>query len=111
MNHEAEIKNYSNQLERASWFLTLFGMMTQCAFLFSFFYLFFRFMIFYFIVSSEVAFPSYNVALGFWGAYCAYTRHGRATFGLGTVFSVVLSNKFDAEPFFALGSLLLAFWV
>lgn len=34
-----------------------------------------------FLVSSEVAFPSYNVALGFWGAYCSYTRHGRATFG------------------------------
>lgn len=28
-----------------------------------------------------MAFPSYNIALGFWGAYCAFSRHGRATFG------------------------------
>jgi len=33
-------------------------------------------------VSSDNSFPSYNVVLGFWGAYCAFSKHGRATFGL-----------------------------
>ena len=33
-------------------------------------------------VSSNHSFPSYNVVLGFWGAYCAFSKHGRATFGL-----------------------------
>jgi hypothetical protein len=32
-------------------------------------------------VSASVAFPSYNIALGFWGAYCSFSKHGRATFG------------------------------
>ena len=25
--------------------------------------------------------PSYNIAIGFWGVYCSYSKHGRATFG------------------------------
>lgn len=33
-------------------------------------------------VSSAYSFPSYNVALGLWGAYSAFSKHGRATFGL-----------------------------
>ena len=33
-------------------------------------------------VSSNYSFPSYNIVLGFWGAYCAFSKHGRATFGL-----------------------------
>lgn len=33
-------------------------------------------------ISSAHSFPSYNVVLGFWGAYCAFSKHGRATFGL-----------------------------
>jgi hypothetical protein len=33
-------------------------------------------------ISSANSFPSYNVVLGFWGAYCAFSKHGRATFGL-----------------------------
>ena len=33
-------------------------------------------------ISSAHSFPSYNVVLGFWGAYCAFSKNGRATFGL-----------------------------
>jgi len=33
-------------------------------------------------ISSNQSFPSYNAVLGFWGAYCAFSQHGRATFGL-----------------------------
>ncbi len=57
-----EVQKWANQLERSSWILVILGMMTQ--------------------VSTEYAFPSYNVALGFWGAYCSFCRHGRATFGV-----------------------------
>lgn len=56
------VNKWGNQLERSSWTLVFFGMMTQ--------------------VSTEYAFPSYNVALGFWGAHCSYGCHGRSTFGL-----------------------------
>ncbi len=56
------LDKWGNQLERSSWTLVFFGMMTQ--------------------VSTEYAFPSYNVALGFWGAHCAFSCHGRSTFGL-----------------------------
>lgn len=34
-----------------------------------------------FLVSTDYAFPSYNIALGFWAAYSAFSKHGRATFG------------------------------
>lgn len=60
---EAMVK-WGNILERSSWLLVFAAMMTQ--------------------VSAEYAFPSYNVILGFWGAYCAFGKHGRATFGLLT---------------------------
>ena len=63
----ADLENadkWGSILERTSWLLVLVGMFTQ--------------------VSAEYAFPSYNVALGFWGAYCAFGKHGRATFGLLT---------------------------
>mmetsp|Transcript_23751 Transcript_23751/g.21615 ORF Transcript_23751/g.21615 Transcript_23751/m.21615 type:complete len:187 (+) Transcript_23751:34-594(+) len=55
------IKHTSNNVERSSWLLLLFSMLTQ--------------------ISSIYSFPSYNIALGFWGVYCSFTRHGRATFG------------------------------
>jgi hypothetical protein len=51
---------YSSQVERTGWILVLWGMLTQI---------------------SNFGFPSYNVVLGFWGAYCAFSKHGRATFG------------------------------
>lgn len=44
MDREELIKRYANSLERVSWFLVVVGMLTE--------------------VSSEYAFPSYNVALG-----------------------------------------------
>lgn len=56
------IRKYALHLERASWCQVLLGMLTQ--------------------LSSNYTFPSYNVVLGFWGAYCAFGKHGRATFGL-----------------------------
>lgn len=31
--------------------------------------------------TSSVATPSYGVVLGFWGAYCAYSKNGKAVFG------------------------------
>jgi hypothetical protein len=77
-DQEITITNYGNQLERAAWFLTLFSMLTQ--------------------LGGDVAFPSYNVALGFWGAYCAFSRHGRATFGFitfsffGIIFDIVFCS-------------------
>ena len=56
-----DIKKNELHIERASWLLVFFGMLSQ--------------------ISSEFSFPSYNVALGFWGAYCVFSKHGRATFG------------------------------
>jgi hypothetical protein len=44
MDREESIKRHANSLERVSWFLVVVGMLTE--------------------VSSEYAFPSYNVALG-----------------------------------------------
>lgn len=55
------IAEYSAHVERISWILAFWGMLTQ--------------------VCAEYAFPSYNVVLGFWGAYCSFSKHGRATFG------------------------------
>lgn len=70
------VSKWGSVLERSSWLLVFIGMMTQ--------------------VSTEYAFPSYNVVLGFWGAYCAFGRHGRATFGLLTFsfFGIVLDIVF-----------------
>lgn len=76
-DQEINVANYGNQLERAAWFLTLFSMLTQL---------------------GNEAFPSYNVALGFWGAYCSFSRHGRATFGFitfcffGIIFDIVFCS-------------------
>lgn len=52
---------FASYVERTAWLQILFGILTQ--------------------VSAEVAFPSYNVVLGFWGVYAAINKHGRATFG------------------------------
>ena len=41
------IAKYSSNLERSSWLLVFFGLMTQ--------------------ISTEFSFPSYNVTLAFWG--------------------------------------------
>ena len=72
------IRKFGSYLERASWSLVFFGLLTQ--------------------VSSEFAFPSYNVVLGFWGAYCSFARHGRATFAciMFTLLAVVLDVAFCA---------------
>lgn len=56
----AELASY---VERAAWVQVFFGLLTQ--------------------VSADLAFPSYNAILGFWGVYAALNRHGRATFGCG----------------------------
>lgn len=71
-----QVQKWSSQLERVSWILVFLGMMTQ--------------------ISTEYAFPSYNVTLGFWGTYCAFGRHGRATFGLLTFlfFGIILDIVF-----------------
>jgi hypothetical protein len=61
---------YSSQVERTGWILVLWGMLTQV---------------------SNFGFPSYNVALGFWGTYCAFSKHGRATFGCVDSLSLLLS--------------------
>ena len=81
------VNKWGNQLERSSWILVFFGMMTQ--------------------VSTEYAFPSYNAVLGFWGAHCAFTCHGRSTFGLlsftllGIILDFVffLANNVDSPMF------------
>ena len=91
------VHKWSNQVERCSWILVFFGMMTQ--------------------ISTEYAFPSYNVVLGFWGAHCSFVKHGRATFGLltfcflGTVLDIVFCsiNASDSSTFtFALIMLIAA---
>ena len=58
----ASIKRYSSGLERCSWTLLFFSLLTQ--------------------LSTIYSFPSYNVALAFWGCFTAFTKHGRACFGL-----------------------------
>ena len=70
------VVKWGSILERSSWLLVLVGMLTQ--------------------VSAEHAFPSYNVVIGFWGTYCAFGKHGRATFGLLTFsfFGVLLDIVF-----------------
>ena len=70
------VVKWGSILERTSWLLVFTGMLTQ--------------------VSAEYAFPSYNVVIGFWGAYCAFGKHGRATFGLLTFsfFGVLLDIAF-----------------
>jgi hypothetical protein len=59
---DVQLQNHANQLERACWTLVGLSMLTQ--------------------LSSTVLFPSYNIALGFWGLYAAFSKQGRATFGL-----------------------------
>jgi hypothetical protein len=86
---EELIKKYSSHLERAAWCQVFLGMLSQ--------------------VSTAKAFPSYNVVLGFWGAYCAFSKHGRATFGLicfqllslllDIIFSAVNSDADDSASF------------
>ena len=88
------VAKYSSNLERSSWLLVFFGLMTQ--------------------ISTEFSFPSYNVTLAFWGmiillihlhfnynmyykgCYSAFSRHGRATFGFitFTFFSLILDIVF-----------------
>ncbi|KAJ1444088.1 hypothetical protein B484DRAFT_389048, partial [Ochromonadaceae sp. CCMP2298] len=76
MDQDSQIKKYSGALERASWFIVLLGMLSE--------------------ISTDHAFPSYNIALGFWGAYSAFSKHGRATFGFisFTFFSLILDVVF-----------------
>lgn len=62
MENSSEIKKYAASLERASWILLFFSLMTQ--------------------VSIGITYPSYNIALAFWGCYTSFTKHGRACFGL-----------------------------
>ncbi len=81
------VAKWGNQLERTSWTLVFFSMLTQ--------------------VSTEYAFPSYNIALGFWGVHCAFSTHGRSTFGLlsfsllGCLLDVAffLANSVDSPMF------------
>ena len=65
-----------SQLERCGWLVCFLGMLTQ--------------------VSALTSFPSYNIVLGFWAAYCSFTRNGRAIFGFicFSVFSLILDIVF-----------------
>lgn len=76
------IQKYASHLERASWFLILFGMLTQGVATENYwcFNLIFHCLLSLTVVSSSVSFPSYNIAIGFWGVYCAFAKHGRAVF-------------------------------
>lgn len=64
------VEKSASSLERTAWIIILLSMLTQ--------------------ISEEVAFPAYNVALGFWGVYCAFTAHVRALFGFISFMSVSL---------------------
>ena len=66
----------ASQLERMAWGILFLSMLTT--------------------VSSEQSFPPYNIVLGFWAAFCSFTKNGRATFGYisFTLFSVVLDIVF-----------------
>ena len=70
------IRQNANSLERTSWILVFFGLLTQ--------------------LSADYAFPSYNVVIGFWGAYCSFSKHGRATFACVafTILSLILDVVF-----------------
>ena len=70
------IRQNANSLERTSWILVFFGLLTQ--------------------LSADFAFPSYNVVIGFWGAYCSFSKHGRATFACVafTLLSLILDIVF-----------------
>lgn len=62
--HLEESENASNSekyLERLSWTLVALGMLSQ--------------------LSSDYSFPSYNIALGFWGAYCVFGKNKKAIIG------------------------------
>lgn len=72
------IHKYASHLERASWFLIFFGMLTQG--LLSDTSSNQVNLKMFIVVSSATAFPSYNIAIGFWGVYCAFSKHGRAVF-------------------------------
>lgn len=80
---DQNIRKLAGYLEFSSWLITIFGMMSQGVFLKEFFDLLVNRVIFFFFfeVTASYAFPSYNIALGFWGAYCSFSKHGRATFG------------------------------
>lgn len=99
-SNEESSKKHGSYLERASWFLILFGMLTQLNF--------------------QYSFPSYNCVLGFWGAYSSFTKHGRATFGfiVFTFLALILDiiycsiNSFDSDAFrFSLSMLILSMFV
>eukprot|EP01032_Pedospumella_encystans_P024482 gene24482-27689_t len=79
MNQEEQIKKHSGALERAAWFLVIFGMLSE--------------------ISTDYAFPSYNIALGFWGAYSVFSKHGRATFAFisFTFLGIILDIVFCAN--------------
>ena len=66
-----------SQLERCGWLVCFLGMLTQ--------------------VSALTSFPAYNIVLGFWAAYCSFTRNGRAIFGFicFSVFSIILDIVFS----------------
>lgn len=57
---EEVVEKNAIQFVRSSFLVAFFGSLTQ--------------------VSGIIAFPSYNVALGFFGAYSSFARNGKATF-------------------------------
>mmetsp|Transcript_16240 Transcript_16240/g.23678 ORF Transcript_16240/g.23678 Transcript_16240/m.23678 type:complete len:183 (+) Transcript_16240:205-753(+) len=96
----AKAKKLSGYLEFSSWLLTLFAMLTQ--------------------MSVKFSFPSYNVALGFWGAYCAFSSNGRATFGfitfsfIGIILDIIFCsiNGSDTTEFkFCLAMLIICLFI
>jgi hypothetical protein len=54
------LSRYGAYVEKTGWLQVAFGMLSM---------------------STTVGMPSYNVALGFWGVYCAFSKNGRAVFG------------------------------
>lgn len=67
----------ASQLERCGWLICFLSMLTQ--------------------VSALKSFPAYNIVLGFWAAFCSFTRNGRALFGFicFSVLSLVLDIVFS----------------
>jgi len=73
---DEKITKFCSKFERLSWVHIVLSMLTQ--------------------LSPVVAFPAYNLVLGFWGVYCAFSKSNRALFGYITflLFSIILDVSF-----------------
>ena len=98
---DQNIKKLAGYLEFSSWLITIFGMMSQGVFSGRSFWLSRkqRNLFLFFKVTASYAFPSYNIALGFWGAYCSFSKHGRATFGFKNINHIFFIIVNPSSPF------------